>query len=161
MVSVSEFSTGVLMTVFEYHRVNLNSVAAGVISKSEVGVFGLWGTAEYDICYVYTISEKKHVGCRVRYDLRLCDGCDVLKKYPLGREVTVYYDSAKHDYSSLEKGSLGKGVYRQLAVLIIVYPVVLLIGFLYRDLGRKERRIKKGKMGSDSNKEKEMGSDSN
>lgn len=78
----------------------------GTISKSKRGA-DQGNDAIPLISYEYSIEESKFVGTTINfhpigYDVRSTN--DVLKKYPVGSEVDVFFDPHNHQNSVLEAG---------------------------------------------------------
>lgn len=117
---MSEYAAGTFSTIRDYSFSNLDKTTSGIITKSEVEIVGRWGSAGYDIRYEYVIDYKTYSNSQVDYSTKT-DFDDKLKKYPLGKKVTVYYDSEKPHYSTLEKKTLGFHIYGHLFALLFCY----------------------------------------
>ena len=117
---MSEYAAGTFSTIRDYSITNLDKTTSGIITKSEIEIVGRWGSAGYDIQYEYVIDHRTYTGSQIDYSTKI-DYTDKLKKYPLGKQVTVYYDSEKPQYSALEKKSLGFHIYGQLIALLFCY----------------------------------------
>ena len=125
----SESNIGTLSTIRNYIVTNLDSVTDGEIVKSKRKIVGRFGVEAYDIRYAYTVNSDYYNGSQVNYDARTSRPAEILKKYPLGMEIKVYYDSSKPQYSALEKSSLGFRIYFE--VLLFMAAFVLTIVLYY------------------------------
>jgi hypothetical protein len=118
---MSEYSGGTFSTISDYVTSNPTSQAAGVITQSDYKLIGRWGATAHDIRYRYTVKNREFSGSRVDYRSKTNDYAKVLQKYPLGRQVTVYYDPSRPRSSTLERSALGFHIYGQLVVLFFSY----------------------------------------
>ena len=82
--------------------------------------------------YTYTVNGRSYTGRRItasdEYQKTLSGAKDILKKYPVGGEVSVYYDPADADTSLLEVG-IKKNVYILLggAVPCILFAAAIVV----------------------------------
>ncbi|NOX91972.1 MAG: DUF3592 domain-containing protein [Gammaproteobacteria bacterium] len=127
---ISEGTTGTFSTIWDYTYSNLDSETVGEIVKSEVDLVGRFGGVTYDIRYSYTVNDKEYVGSQVSYGSDT-NAVETQKKYPLGLQVTVYYDSLKPQYSTLVKTTLGLDVYGQIIILGVGF---FLMAMLFKPL---------------------------
>jgi hypothetical protein len=115
----------------------LDSQTSGIITKSETEIIGRWGSAVYDIRYEYVVDNKTYISSQVDYSTKNTDYTEQLKKYPLGKQVSVYYDSMKPHYSTLEKRGLGFHIYGHLFALFFFY---IFLSWLEKTIRSYEKR---------------------
>jgi hypothetical protein len=136
---MSEYATGTFSTIRDYVVSNPTSETKGLITKSETRLVGRWCSAVYEIRYDYSVGQEKFAGSRVDYDTRT-DYARMLARYPLGKEVTVYYDPSRPQYATLEESALGAGIYGRLGMLGFCY---LFFSWLEFSLGKYKKHKKK------------------
>jgi len=113
--------------------------ADGVITRSEVCELGIAISPDFkpDITYEYELNGQSHVGNRVRtndgeFDKR--SGAEqVVRRYPVGKKVRVYYNPTNPNNSMLEAGA-GFQEYALVFVAFIMFAIgvsayVFLFGF--------------------------------
>ncbi len=106
-----------------YIFANLDSTVTGKIIESGVLEFGKYRSERYKVRYSYNIGNHYYIGSVVNY--RRNDSTeDVLKKYPVGKNVQVYYDSTSPRYSVLEKTGISGGIVFNLFAVFIFTPFV-------------------------------------
>jgi hypothetical protein len=108
--------------LIDYAVSSPDSVIEGIVLRSKSIRVGRWSVLAHEIVFTYRIGNRIYHNNRVNYDLRTRDACELVKKYPVGKAVMVYYDSEKPSYSVLERGKLGLSVYFQLFVVLCVFP---------------------------------------
>jgi hypothetical protein len=96
--------------------------------KRRRGVWNTNTTYRADITYEFFVGGKKYSGSRISYGRlsgSLEDAQNLLKKYPAGATVPVYYDPADLQNRAIEKG-FGKGVY----IMLFVGVAFVLVAFV-------------------------------
>lgn len=89
--------------------------------------------------YTYFVDKRSHTGKRITasdvYQKTLSGAKDILKKYPVGGEVSVYYDPADPGTSLLETG-IKKNVYILLggAALCFLFATAIIVSELKKQL---------------------------
>jgi hypothetical protein len=136
---MAEYSSGLFSTTRDYLFSNLDKETLGVISQSESVIVGRWGSVACDIRYDYSVNNINFIGYQIDYTSRTSGCSEKLKKYPLSKEVAVYFDSAKPLYSALEKGSPGFHIYGLYVVLIFSYVFFAWLGVVIR--GSEKNKI--------------------
>jgi len=106
----------------DYVVTNPDSVTEGTVLNSRTIRVGRWSVLAHEVVFAYKIGDKVYRNDLVNYDLRTSNASELVKKYPAGNTVAVYYDSAKPQYSVLEKGKPGSGVYLQLFTVLCIFP---------------------------------------
>jgi hypothetical protein len=112
-VVISQVSNNTLTTLWDYVVSDPKGSANGVVIVSKLNVLR-WGITTYDIRYQYVVSGQAYVSSQIDYNTKGVDAEGMVERYPVGKEVVVYYDVAKPKYSTLLNDGLGVGVYKQL-----------------------------------------------
>jgi ABC-type bacteriocin/lantibiotic exporter with double-glycine peptidase domain len=97
-----EIFTGSVSRVFNYYARNYDANTSGIIIHSST--FGRRNNS-YRIYYEYSVNEMRYKSDDVSFEDYHAK--ELVKKYPVGKIVVVYYDGQNHKYASLERGSLG------------------------------------------------------
>ena len=129
-IAISEFMLGTVTILNQYILANIDSEITGKIIRSEERVLGLGTKApqrEYLIRYEYLVDDRKYVGELINYKTAIEDTAEILARYPINKEVTVYFDSAKPEYSILERGYVGFEVWFQVFVIFVGLPIMTFI----------------------------------
>lgn len=107
---------------------NLDSQVSGKVIRSEFLV-GTRASDVYRIRYSYVVDGKFYASSVVNGYSFASRPREMVVKYPVGREVLVYYDSGNPRYAVLEKGPLGWTVaLKMLAVLgVLVWPLFVCV----------------------------------
>ena len=124
---VSEYYAHTFSTVRDYILTNPDAETKGVIIISEVLLGARYGGSSYNIRYSYSVNDVRYVGSQIDYGSKISDATKMKNRYPKNMEVTIYYDSSKPQYSTLEKTSLKLGIYGQLFVLVFSFLFFLWI----------------------------------
>ncbi len=116
-LAISEFTLGTYTIFSTYISADFNSTTEGEIIKSAMRYRsgGRGGRCEYYIHYMYRVDDLLYQGDLVNLDKHSKPKCDwevkeIISKYPIGKRVTVYYDSQEPKYSVLENSGLGTGL---------------------------------------------------
>lgn len=122
-INISEIK-GVLSQGFiEY------STVSGKIDLSDTRIYGAGANASpgYNIWYNFTVNGVTYRSNLITFDGHVRAKMDeYLRKYPVGKIVTVYYESDNPKFSVLEPESLSWGVvYKPLSPLLIFLVIVL------------------------------------
>ena len=120
---------GTFSTIKNFSVSNPQTETTGEIARSEKKSFGIYRKAFYDIRYSYTVDNMSYIGSQINYNTKTSDVAKTLKKYPTGKQVTVYYDSSSPHFSILEKSTLGAGVYGQ--IVLLIFGFILLLAVFY------------------------------
>jgi len=123
---IAEGTTGTFSTIWDYIYSNPDSETVGEIVKSEVDLTGRFGGVTYDIRYSYAVNNSIYTGSQVSYGSDT-NAVETQKKYPLGLQVTVYYDSSKPQYSTLVKTTLGLDIYGQIIMISIGFFIMVVL----------------------------------
>lgn len=120
---VTEFFCGTFSTIIDYWLSDLNSATKGVVIKSEKtrSTGGKISVITYDIEYEYMVDRVSYRNSRVTYGRSDENPYKILDRYPVGKEVTVHYDSSRPAYPVLEKKGLGSKTYRQVAAVVFLF----------------------------------------
>ncbi len=121
---------GTFTILNQYIFSNIDSETTGKIIRSEQRVLGLGTKApqrEYLIRYEYLVGEKKFNGELINYKTAIEDTAEILARYPVNKEVTVYFDSEMPKYSILEHGYLGFEVWFQILVIFVGLPIMTFV----------------------------------
>jgi len=113
--------------------------ADGVVTRSEVRELGLAINPKFkpDIAYEYEVNGQSHAGNRARTNdgefSQRSGAKQVVNRYPVGRQVRVYYDPANSNNSMLEAGA-GFQEYALVFVAFMMFTIgvagyVFLFGF--------------------------------
>lgn len=145
---MSEYAAGTFSTIRDYVVTNPASETRGAITRSEIRIVGRWGSAAYDIHYDYSVGEKQFTGTQIDYSAKTSSYSKMIAKYPQGKEVTVFYDPEKPQYATLEKASLGAGLYGQLVALGFCYLIFAWLEVAFVKYGKG--KYGKGKHGKHS-----------
>jgi len=108
--------------LIDYVASNPDSVVEGRILNSRTVRVGRWSVLAHEIEFAYKIGDREYRNDQVNHDLRTSNASELVKKYPAGKIVAVYYDSSKPQHSVLERGKPGSGVFLQLIVVLCVFP---------------------------------------
>jgi len=142
-----ELNGNLYSETYAYLTTDFDTETTGTITQSKAKTVGSYGGAiEPDLIYSYSINGKSYFGQRLSFD---CCGTawitggnertrEALNRFPLGAEITVFYDSANPYQSILEKSSLGGSFYRRYFLLLILISLFI---FLEKWLGRKNEAI--------------------
>ncbi len=126
----SEFHSGFLTQLYIYNFSDLDSEVEGEIIKSKWRQ-GKFLKNSYYVKYTYQVDGRTFIGTLVNFKAP-SDGADeVLNSYPLGKLVTVFYDTASPEHAVLEKTSLGFKNWTHIFLIIVVIPSMV---FLYSKL---------------------------
>ena len=128
---ISEVTGRTFSTILDYVISDPDSTTQGLIVKSERRPLR-WGGGAYDVRYIYTVGDVEYSSSQVNYNVKTADAFKVLEKYPVDQQVPVYYDSARPQYATLEKRSLGLQVYGHLIAIGFSFLVALFVGLLAR-----------------------------
>ncbi len=105
----------------------------GKITRSEVDTYMKDGQTQYlpDIAYTYTVEGRNYTSSKVTvgdppYTSNISPAKRLQAEYPVGEEVTVYYDPEVHSSSTLKTGiqrndiilAVGTGIFPFLGILI-------------------------------------------
>ena len=115
----------------------------GIITKSEISIWRSDSKTHYqtDIAYAYSVDGKKYTSSKITVgdpplDNNVAPAKRLQTKYPVNKEVTVYYDPELPDSSALEPGTK-TGDYL-LAVIAAIFFFVGLIA-LFQGMKAKKR----------------------
>ncbi len=127
-IITTESFTGAYTLAAQYYFSNLNSETTGEIVVSGDRYQDTRGGVKrvYEVEYLYYVKNKSKMyrNDTVKYDTRDKDINRVLTDYPVGKEVTVYYDSGSPGWAILEKNSkLSFKVYWLLALNFTLGPI--------------------------------------
>jgi len=131
---------GLVLGGFGLHRYNLGKgsgswpVARGKITYAQAVPQKVKKSQEYraSLKYTYTVNGSSYTGRRITasdvYLKTLSSANDILRKYPVGGEVSVHYDPANPGTSLLESG-IKKNVYVLFggAALCILFAVAITV----------------------------------
>ena len=130
------FALGVFLDHREEAILQRMQSASGQIQKAEVYSKGQGESTTYhlDLRYEYTIAERDYSGYKIglaniMYNEK-AEALEVLKKYPKGSQVTVYYDPQDPELAVLEKSEPGNGAMTMalsVILLLILWPVAFLV----------------------------------
>lgn len=121
---VAEGFAGTISAIRDALMSDPQSVTEGRIVKSKVFPTRRGGQA-YDIQYVYTVDGKEYTGSQIDYDVKTADPRRMVKRYPVGSTVEVFFDASKPSYATLEKRPLGWSIY------LHIFLWLFIIGFVY------------------------------
>ncbi len=112
---------------YQYFFSNIEGSTIGTIVKSKSKlVLGKISTRIYFIKYKYSVDNTEFIGDLVNYNSPSEDVDLVLKNYPVGKKVTVYYDASSPKFSILEKSFLGRDYWFILLFFPLVSPLIIL-----------------------------------
>jgi hypothetical protein len=136
---MSELISGSLTTTWIYICADLDSETEGVIVYSGFGFFGSRREHgdTHNIRYAYLIAGNAYSSSQIDFESKIVSAARKVRKYPEGKEVTVYYDSAQPYYSTLEKNALGKGIYIQLSGIAVIFILVYCSDFVIDYIARR------------------------
>ena len=114
-------TSGSVSSVISYHLYDYEATTKGMIIRSELW-YGIKGGAHYNISYSYAVDEYDYyVGKRVNFYKNVDDTAEAaVDNYPVGKEVTVYYEKTNPKYAVLEKTSLGGGIWFDLLGILFL-----------------------------------------
>lgn len=120
---MAELFCGTFSTVINYWLLDLNNTTEGVVIKSEMKLFnGAYQSVfSYDVEYEYTVDGSSYKSEQVTHGRSDENPYRILKRYPVGKEVTVFYDSSRPDYSVLELTGLSTKTYMQLGSVVFIF----------------------------------------
>jgi hypothetical protein len=123
---IAEFFCETFSTVINYWTVDLDGTTTGVVTKSEKTLSngGRISVLTYDIEYEYRVDGSRYRSSRVVHGRSDENPYKILDRYPSGKEVIVYYDSARPEFSLLELSGLSAKTYGQLGALIFLFLLV-------------------------------------
>jgi hypothetical protein len=115
----------------------------GTIKRAEIDVFRRDGNTHYqpDIAYSYSVEGKKYTSSKISVgepplDNNVSKAKKVQAKYPVGKEVTVWYDPELPESSSLEPGIKSGDI-----MLASIAAIFFLVGILALYKGLKAKKI--------------------
>ncbi len=114
-------TSGSVRSFLNYHLNEYEATAKGVIIRSELW-YGMRGGSHYNISYSYAVDEYDYyVGKRVNFYKNVDETAEAaVDNYPVGKEVTVYYEKTNPKYAVLEKTSLGGGIWFDLLGILFI-----------------------------------------
>jgi hypothetical protein len=130
LIFVAEDYTGIYSMTAQYYFSNLDSETEGVIVVSEGTNYNTMrslGPYMYEVEYSYYVQDQSRMYRNniVKYDIRDKEVDRILENYPLGKKVTVYYDSDSPFWAVLEKGTyLPSTIFIKCIVILLVSPLV-------------------------------------
>ena len=140
---ITESTIGTYTVFSTYLFANFDSRTKGDVVEAKMwhsSTYRSGGRYDYKIEYHYTVEDKKYIGSLVRLERQSWPSGDrqiveeLLEKYPLGDEITVYYDSAKPEFSILEPVGLSRNfVLQHIFFLVAVPSMVWFCSWAYRD----------------------------
>lgn len=121
---IAQVSLGLVTTTTDYFRADLDARTQGTIEES-AKVYArsgryVSGHYRYRVRYSYEVGGMRYTSTQVNYSLPNTEPEAVVARYPVGKEVAVYYDSARPTLSVLEPGKLDSDVWELWAVLLAV-----------------------------------------
>lgn len=131
---LSERSSGTFSTIRDYIMSNPDSETIGVVVRSDLENAGRFGAIHFKFKYAYKVNNKEYIGSQISYGSDISLPNEMQKKYPLGMEVTVYYDSSKPQYSTLIKTTIGLNIYGHIFLLIATFILWL---YLFKKLDER------------------------
>lgn len=124
---IAERSSSTFSNVWDYVYSNPDMMTQGWVVKSDVVYAGIYGAYHFKFRYGYAVKNKLYIGSQISYGSNVLSPTENQKKYPLGKKITVYYDSSKPEYSTLVKTTLGLHVYGGITFLIASFFVMLVL----------------------------------
>lgn len=116
---MAETTSGAFSTLRDYVFSNPDSETTGLIITSKISR-PIRSRPIYTIRYTYTANYIEYISAQVNYTGKNRDAYKVVEKYPVGKQVTVYYDSTKPQYAILEKTSLGTGLCIHVIAIVLI-----------------------------------------
>ena len=131
--SITEFTLGTYTVFSTYLNANFDSSTKGNIVESKMWYerahYG--GKYKYRIEYNYIVEDIDYVGGLVSLERQSWPAGDrdivqdLLVKYSLGKEVTVYYDSAIPEYSVLHPIGSSRNFILQHIFFLLTIPLIV------------------------------------
>ncbi len=126
-LAYTEYSMNSFTIISSYLFASYDSSVQGLIIESErltKTASRSGGVGRYKIIYTYLVNENKFEGSLVNFEAPTNNVYETLKKYPVGKKITVYYDSEKPKYSVLENTGLGSRLISNLVAIILIIPII-------------------------------------
>lgn len=106
-LGLGELITGSCSTITNYYARNYDSNTYGLVVSSIVE-YGNKGVGTHNTRYEYEVEGSRYSSNKVSFEANYSDTAhQIVKKYPAGKKVIVYYDSSNPSASILEKTPLG------------------------------------------------------
>ena len=130
-VFLSDRFTSAPTVLLENIFCDFNGVASGEIVRSEVILRGKYHNKRlYNIEYSFIVDGRSIIGERVGNKLKTENPDENVKKYYLGRVVSVYYDKENPGCSILEPGEVSKKAYLEI-FLALFYAFLIYMAFSF------------------------------
>ena len=131
--SITEFTLGTYTIFSTYLIANFDSNTNGTVVESR-----MWhsharggGKYRYNVEYNYSVENITYYGSLVSLERQSWPAGDrdivegIVDKYSTGKEVTVYYDSSKPEYSVLQPTGLSRNFVLQHLFFLFTIPVIV------------------------------------
>lgn len=117
-------TSGSVRSFLNYQLYEYEATTKGTIIRSELW-YGMKGGAHYSIAYSYTVDEyDSYIGKRVNFYKNVDDtAVEAVDNYPVGKEVTVYYEKTNPEQAVLEKTSLGGGTWFDIFAILFIASI--------------------------------------
>ncbi len=124
---VYESKTHTVQRVSQYFFSTMDSSTTGTITKSQKSsIFGRnWSTYVHDIRYRYEVSGREFFGDLVNYKTSSKDVNLILRSYPVGKVVIVYFDSNNPNSSVLVQDRLDLEYLLVFLLIVIFSPFAI------------------------------------
>ncbi len=127
---VYESDLHTIKRVHQYFSSNIEENTIGTIVHSESRiVLGKVSAKIYFIKYKYSVNNREFIGDLVNYNWPSKDVDLILQKYPVGKDVTVFYDPSKPNFSILENTFLGRDYWFLFIFIPLVSPLIIWGGY--------------------------------
>ena len=125
-----------LQKISQYFLADIDSSTSGIVTESHKRtVISRYGGYTHDFKYKYQIGNKYYFGNLINYKRPDRDVEAVLRQYPVGKPVTVFYDSKNPNYSVLIKDRLDPGYLAMLLITLALSPLLILGAYAFFDDG--------------------------
>ena len=137
MIVFTELIWGGYSIVSTYFKSNFDRSTTGEIIVSEwfmrkhVTRVGSRETPVYNVQYVYSVEGQSYRGRLVNFDHTSENVSQILKRYPKGKKVRVFYDSENPELCVLEVTTLSWDIIATYISIFLLVPVVTWLGTRY------------------------------
>ena len=127
LIVISENANQTFTNVWDYYYSNPNKETTGSVVRSAVVSGGRFGAMHFKFRYSYYVDNKIYFSRQISYGYDALEPEELQRKYPNGKNLKVFYDSSKPQYSTLVKATVGTYVYVTIIGIVVFYVFMLLV----------------------------------
>ena len=129
---VHDINTNTIQRVSQYYLSNIDNNTVGIVTKSRKTYPWAWGRNVHAFSYRFKVGDEEYTGKLINYQMPDRYGVDsVVRDYPVGKEVIVYFDSRNPNYSILIQDQLGLDYLFLLMLFLVLSPIILFLGYKF------------------------------